>query len=259
MRRSRLGLSHLERCYACDAVATSREHVPAQAFYPKPSELGPSEKRRNYRTGLITVPSCELHNNAKSRDENYAIGMIIVLSGLFIASEVPDVPVPPFFRKWFKHVKQGIRMRHTIETATAISTLGPDGEPLGGTMTLESHAIDKTVEMMARALYYYHVNHERRWPAVCVVRNMHTIMADLRTPPGESQFSQMEAVVAEFERRGDPRGARRGPHPDIFFYQVVEPQEGLIVMRLVFYQFFRFMVLGRNTADAPPPSHAKGS
>jgi hypothetical protein len=58
------------RCYVCNAPATGSEHVPAKCFFPK-------DQRHN----LITVPSCYLHNNAKSLDDEYLRGIIVSAKG----------------------------------------------------------------------------------------------------------------------------------------------------------------------------------
>jgi len=45
------------QCYMCSDPATGVEHVPAKCFFTK-----------GQRENLITVPSCELHNNATSKN-----------------------------------------------------------------------------------------------------------------------------------------------------------------------------------------------
>ncbi|MFG0677725.1 hypothetical protein [Delftia sp. WSY_7] len=53
------------RCYYCGELATSREHAPPQSFFPK-----------NFKLNLITVPSCEKHNNSKSKNDEYVFHLI---------------------------------------------------------------------------------------------------------------------------------------------------------------------------------------
>jgi hypothetical protein len=55
-------------CYMCDAIATSVEHAPPLCLFP---EIEEDELRRDFRRNLITVPSCDTHNSAKSRDDEY--------------------------------------------------------------------------------------------------------------------------------------------------------------------------------------------
>lgn len=54
----------------CGGPATGVEHVPAKCFFPK-----------GQRQNLITVPSCTLHNNATSKDDEYVRGVIVSASG----------------------------------------------------------------------------------------------------------------------------------------------------------------------------------
>jgi hypothetical protein len=57
-----------EVCYYCGGAATSREHVPPRTLFPKAAD---SPDGQDYRRDLITVPSCDEHNSAKSDDDEY--------------------------------------------------------------------------------------------------------------------------------------------------------------------------------------------
>jgi len=54
-------------CYyqGCSERGATKEHVPPKAFFPK-----------DQRNQLLTVPSCERHNNAKSSDDIYVLAHI---------------------------------------------------------------------------------------------------------------------------------------------------------------------------------------
>lgn len=56
----------MKKCYACNRLASTAEHVPPKCFFPE--EL---------RTNLITVPSCAQHNNANSVDVEYVRNVLI--------------------------------------------------------------------------------------------------------------------------------------------------------------------------------------
>ncbi|MEN5355080.1 MULTISPECIES: hypothetical protein [Stenotrophomonas maltophilia group] len=47
-------------CYRCDAEPTTKDHVPPKCIFPD-----------NMRNNLITVPSCEVHNNSESSVDEY--------------------------------------------------------------------------------------------------------------------------------------------------------------------------------------------
>lgn len=57
-------------CYYCGKAATSDEHVPPKTIFPKPKD---SPDGRDYRKNLITVRSCDEHNSAKSKDDDYLL------------------------------------------------------------------------------------------------------------------------------------------------------------------------------------------
>ena len=49
----------------CQRRGTTREHIPPKSFFPK-----------DQRNQLLTVKSCELHNNKKSSDDIYVLAQI---------------------------------------------------------------------------------------------------------------------------------------------------------------------------------------
>ncbi|SRR5258708_4338788 len=76
-------------CYyqGCKHRGTTKEHIPPKAFFPK-----------DQRNQLLTVPSCELHNNAKSTDDIYVLAHICLNSSpsnksrdVFIERVVPQL------------------------------------------------------------------------------------------------------------------------------------------------------------------------
>ena len=60
----------------CDAPATSKEHVPPKCIFPERKD----SDGQYLREGLITVPSCELHNSKKSADDEF---LMVSIAGLF--------------------------------------------------------------------------------------------------------------------------------------------------------------------------------
>jgi hypothetical protein len=57
----------MSRCYYCGDAATSTEHVPPKCLFPESIDAYGEDLRRN----LITVPSCDVHNLAKSKDDEF--------------------------------------------------------------------------------------------------------------------------------------------------------------------------------------------
>ena len=83
-------------CYICGGAATTREHMPPKSFFPKGGDLQ-----------LKTVPSCKIHNNDKSGDDQYLLAHICMnaASGdnlpkkLFLRSIAPAFSRGEGFRK----------------------------------------------------------------------------------------------------------------------------------------------------------------
>jgi hypothetical protein len=78
----------MAKCYRCGQKATSREHYPPKALFPRDSRLQ-----------LRTVPSCNLHNSARSGDDQYFLAHIAIhcsregnlALNLFLDKVVPQI------------------------------------------------------------------------------------------------------------------------------------------------------------------------
>ena len=68
----------------CDALATTKEHIPPKALFPKQKDV---LSEISLRKDLITVPSCEKHNNSKSRDDEY---LVFCLSTCFHGNDIKE-------------------------------------------------------------------------------------------------------------------------------------------------------------------------
>ena len=59
----------------CASLAVSREHVPPKSLFPERKDFPGVD----FRQQLITVPSCEVHNMAKSHDDEF---LMVCLAGV---------------------------------------------------------------------------------------------------------------------------------------------------------------------------------
>lgn len=66
-----------QKCYMCESVATSKEHVPPLCLFPEEKDI----KTNIFRTNLITVPSCDKHNSKKSKDDEFLMGCLAGIVG----------------------------------------------------------------------------------------------------------------------------------------------------------------------------------
>jgi hypothetical protein len=62
-------------CYFCGNSATTVEHVPPRAIFPRVKD---TPDNKDYRKNLITVPSCEVHNTEKSKEDEYLLYVVVM-------------------------------------------------------------------------------------------------------------------------------------------------------------------------------------
>lgn len=74
-------------CQGCSQPGKTKEHIPPKSFFPK-----------DQRDQLLTVPSCEVHNNSKSTDDMYVLAQICMNASprnrareIFIERVVPQL------------------------------------------------------------------------------------------------------------------------------------------------------------------------
>jgi len=66
------------QCYCCEKAATTKDHIPPKCFFPEKKYL--SNSNPDYRSQLITVPSCSERNNFRSKDDEYTAAVIAMNS-----------------------------------------------------------------------------------------------------------------------------------------------------------------------------------
>lgn len=208
-----------ETCYCCDALATSREHVPAKALYP---ELKDSPGGVNYRATLATVPSCDKHNTHKSRDDEFLMYILTMTEG---ANAVGQLQIPKILRSL---QRRPALMQRILESATPAlvkdRNTGRLAEPAGFRIDLER--IDRAMELIAKGVYFL-------YRGAKLLGSPRVVMVQFARADGS--FSQRrwrescESVNLLFDG-SDPLGTQ----PDVFFAQIIEPPSGVLI-RLVFY------------------------
>ncbi len=207
-----------EKCYMCSKVATSKEHVPPRCLFPESKDVG-----ADYRANLITVPSCDKHNSAKSQDDEFLMASIAGIVG---------------------SNKVGILHRNTKVNRAITRTNGvlldrvfkskneeviADGNVLHKFTwgTPDAARLFRCFDCVARGLHRSHF--ARRFKGVVKPHLSYLVHND----PTPQNFSAFVTHRAEIDLRGKPT---IGANPDVFYYQVTDKDEnGLFLMRLCFY------------------------
>lgn len=209
------------RCYMCDLPGTTVEHVPPRALFPEAKDV----EGQNYRIDLITVPSCPLHNTAKSNDDEF---LMVSLAGIIGNNSIG-------YRHKLTKVDRAIRrssfrlLEKVIVKKQRFITVELEGnkflEVIWGTPDVER--LRRCFDRIVRGLHLHHFGK----PLDGEVRLLlgYLFHSDRNT----KNFTQFIADRAALELSDKPYYGR---NQDIFCYQVTDrDQFGLFLFRLCFY------------------------
>jgi hypothetical protein len=139
-----------KQCYWRKAPATSREHVPPKCIFPEETD---TENGENYRIDLITVPSCDAHNGAKSEDDVYFLSVLaICILNNAVGTQQAKTKVMRALEKNPKLAESIINdfqnvVAEDIESGGKVNTVA---------FRLDNDRLVSAFEHIARALYYHH-------------------------------------------------------------------------------------------------------
>lgn len=212
-------------CYWCSEAASSREHVPPKCLFPE-AAFG-----TNYRNQLITVPSCDLHNIAKSSDDEY---LFCVLTFNILNNHIGNKQAQSKVIRALKRsqaltaqVMAGLRQVTVEEIATKKidSTLA---------LKIDNRRIENALEHISRGVYFHHFGIS--WNGrVRVFPEFLVILDSLHALERNTRFQSLrDSANNLFDRT-----KHHGTNPDVFYYQVIDNINYLdvrIMMRISFYQ-----------------------
>lgn len=216
----------MANCYMCERNANTSEHAPPKCIFPESKDLAPG---LNYRKNLITVPSCEEHNTAKSRDDEYLLHVL--------AASMTSNPVglTQFLTK----------VRRSLErTPTLAKTLLPGELPAmrfvphtskvekGYPVETDGERIDRVISSCARALYFHETG--QRFSGKVKVAAPFMSYGLVVT---DNTVSNALALARGFLSKS----VQRGDNPEVFSYKY-ERGPKTVVMLLRFYGGSEFLV-----------------
>lgn len=217
----------LNTCYFCGQPATSDEHFPPKTLFPK---LKDSPNGHDYRKQLYTVRSCDVHNNEKSKEDEYLL-YVLVLS-------LPSNEVAK--SQYLTTVRRAIDRRPKLLERLLLKTQevvvhDSVSDELHTTLAIqpEERRLTAIFTGMAKALYF----RERGmvWPGkVSVVVEFMLSMTDVALNERQRALEQnLNELLKDV--------AHNGSNPDVFTYQFVEA-EGRTFARMHFYGSSRVAV-----------------
>ena len=206
-------------CYMCDQRATTVEHAPPKCIFPEKKDV-PSGK--DYRKDLVTVPSCELHNTATSRDNEY---LLYMLSASITSS---DVGLNQFLTK----VKRAAERSPALASSMLVSSdpvkiFHEDTQEWKDAygIQVQGNRLDLVFKKIASALYF----HEKKvqFNGEIKVVTGFTLYSE---PSTNAAIASAVPAAEDFFSSHEPKGS----NPDIFFYRFGEGP-GSAIMLMNFY------------------------
>lgn len=180
------------QCYCCNKTATTKDHIPPKCFFPKKKDC--SNDSPDYRSDLITVPSCLEHNNSRSKDDEYTAAAIVMNSKSDLAFTI-------FKSKWVQTLlrREGALGKKIFSTARSARVISQKNGILIPSDTLaisyEVERINRVIESIARALYYHESGYKKKWEKSCIIKSLNFLNRDLGKP---SDFYFLESIIQNF-------------------------------------------------------------
>lgn len=207
----------VKTCYMCEEVATTREHVPPQSFFPE-----------GYRDNLVTVPSCNTHNNRNSDDVDYVRTVIIGYIGITETTTSPFEAIRRSFRRNPKLFDIVFREAQPIdfnnESKISFETVRPK--------------IDNIMRAIAYALFFkdtgqkYPHNWWVEYPSLISSENEANGLRDLSNERLRAMLYQVPVIDRPIN------------NSSIFKYGVYQDSESQIAYKMTFYESFIVYALG---------------
>ncbi len=210
------------KCYHCDSLATSREHVPPLCIFPEAKDV----RNMNFRKNLITVPSCDLHNSNKSHDDEF---LMVSVAGIVSNNKLGFVhnrtKIDRALRRKSKDFINKCIIKNNVEK-TIIASTGTKFPVLLGNPDVER--LKNCFEHIAYGIWQHEFGNSFKGTVKIVLGFLIPQDNDGKTLDMfiKRKF-QLEPGLLEI----------KGSNPEVFTYQFCKPDNfGASALKLVFYQ-----------------------
>jgi hypothetical protein len=205
-------------CYRCENVAESSEHVPPKCFFPK-----------EMRVNLFTVPSCKIHNEDTSKDDEYVRNIISMSRG------VNEVGKKHFLDKGSKSLSKSLGLLSlTMKNPKKMNWIKEDDSTSSVTYEIDAYRFEKVMEKIAYGLYYHKFG--IKWDSELTISTKHFVRED---------YGKDEVSLFMDNHEGLKKIKRTyGINPDVFQFCFFNFRENnFLLLLLKFYDFFEVWVV----------------
>lgn len=212
-----------DRCYWCGKQATSKEHIPPKCLFPEHKDINDF-----FRKDLITVPSCDKHNNKKSGDDEILMACLASTVG---ANDLAYSHTKTKLRRAY------LRNNHLFKSnfKELNDKINIDKNSPVSIVEIDNLKIIKSFESIARGLYFY--EHKERCTGRCSI--VPTFLKYLYDPQIAHYINLTKLVVGNEYFKWEKKGA----NPKVFEYQFGPiDQYKLRPMVMTFYETLKVYV-----------------
>ncbi len=209
-------------CYMCSNPKTSREHAPPNSLFPEMATFG-----RDLRKNLVTVPSCDAHNSAKSKDDEFFRATILLATVHQSAAGEHQ-----FFQKLLKAAARSGKLYESF-----FNEQGVLPNRAGVVIQIDRDRFDICIEHMVRALFFDTFNEKWLAPMRIVSPNFFSGIQGRAAIPHELSAEESRAMMQALS--GQPT---LGHNPEVFRYWFkYERENQAFVFRGEFFDLFNII------------------
>lgn len=192
----------MDICYFCGLPATSKEHVPPKSFFPK-------KGNKDYRRNLIKVPSCDLHNSDKSKDDEYVRALLVGVSKTINSSKNKDlISLRDSVIRSMTRNPSIIQL--VLRNPTPPIRLGTGAEiPEKVLVDYDIERVKNIFESISKGIYFHHKR--STWTGQVEVIP-HFLISEKADPDERRPIEELSSLIQEKHSSGDNK--------DIFYYEL---------------------------------------
>ena len=213
-----------QTCYMCEGKARSREHAPPESFFPT-----------DHRKQLLKVPSCDMHNAATAKDDEYVRNILVTFAG---CNELASGFLTETVKRSFKHSPK--LLKRTFHNFVWTEFEGK--KTVAFEMDLER--VKRTMHKIACALHYSHFREKVSWETCTLIKQL--VGPDLKGGDADKPFAMLDSQSLQWH----------GSNPLVFKYRFIRYEGVPSTFHFVFYEGVDVIVapfLGDLTQPATRP------
>lgn len=211
------------KCYLCNNESTSKEHCPAKSFFPS-----------NKRINLIKNPSCSIHNEDTSSDDEYVRNLILITKG---NNEIAN---RHFRDKGFRSFQRSPKLLSLMtKNPKQLNFIKDDESSKNLVFEIERDRFDRVLRKIGYGIYYY--TFKQTWNHKLDVATHHLITDNLKT-------DLIAELIQHYNSKSEFKITYEGSNPDVFKYSFLNHSSGNKILVMKFYEWFEVWIVPKKSS-----------